>query len=223
MTASVGSLFGGPQANLLVSMNSVFSFLQSPICMPTKNKVLKLHLSIWLKRNKVIKITKAQMSDLQQQAEGHRFKTRVEWKPPEVFLVLGHWKFLSEFKKGFSRFSSLTKIWKTLFPRTSTNTKQGWMYIQRHTLYAQYTLNILRTDKDHGMQWCLRWQVKWRWLFFRESSWVYLGTPCFGLLLNSSGSVPGYTVNCCPLHLWGVSNRACHHDRVACTICTVIG
>lgn len=101
------------------------------------------------------------MSDLQQQAEGHRFETRVECKSPEIFLVLGHWKFLPELKKVFQDFFFFfTKIRKTLFPRMSTNTKQGWMYIQRHTRYAQYTLNILQTDKDHGMQRCLRWQVK---------------------------------------------------------------
>lgn len=159
------------------------------------------------------------MADLQQQAEGHRFESTVECKSSEIFLVSVHWKFLPAFTRSFSRFC--TKIWKIFFPRMSANTKQGWMYIQRHTLYAQYT--YWRQTRTMECNDRLRWQVKWRWLLFRGSSWVYLGTAYFGLLLNSSGSAPGYSVNCCPLHLWGVSNMACHHDRVACTICTVIG
>lgn len=103
-----------------------------------------------------------------------------------------------------------------------TQNKDGCTYKDTHithnTLWTYCRQTRTMECNDH-----LRWQVKWRWLFFRVSSWVCLGTPCFGCLLNSSGSAPGYIVNCCPLHLWGVSNMACHHDRVACTICTVIG
>lgn len=93
------------------------------------------------------------MSDLQQQAEGHRFETRVNENPQQYFWSWGTENSYQNSKKVFQDFFFfLTKIWKTLFPRMSTNTKQRWMYIQRHTLYAQYTLNILQTDKDHGMQ-----------------------------------------------------------------------
>jgi len=94
------------------------------------------------------------VADLQQQAEGHRFKSVVESKSPELFLVSVHWKFLPAFTKDFSRF--FTKILKILFPRMSMNAKQGWMYVQRHTLYTRYTGNTPQTDKDHGMQWSSR-------------------------------------------------------------------
>lgn len=57
------------------------------------------------------------MSDLQQQAEGHRLETRVECKSPEIFLVLGHWKFLPELKKVFQEFFFFYKDMENTFPK----------------------------------------------------------------------------------------------------------
>lgn len=105
MTNSVGSLCWWSTSHF--DCQCEFCFFLPPVSylhVNWKTKFLKLLLLIWLKRNKIIKITKAQMADLQQQAGGHRFESMVECKCPEIFLVLMHWKFLPAFTKGFSRF-----------------------------------------------------------------------------------------------------------------------